>query len=58
MDTYKEGLKTSAVTIIGNVLLAIIKIFAGIGRWISHIIRCINHRGSRDGLKNIHEKSR
>lgn len=30
MDTYKEGLKTSAVTIIGNVLLAIIKIFAGI----------------------------
>lgn len=30
MDPYKEGLKTSVVTIIANVILAIIKIFAGI----------------------------
>lgn len=30
LDTYKEGLKTSIVTIIANVLLAIVKIFAGI----------------------------
>lgn len=30
MDPYKEGLKTSVVTIIANVILAIVKIFAGI----------------------------
>lgn len=30
MDPYKEGLRTSVVTIIANVILAIIKIFAGI----------------------------
>ena len=30
MDNYKEGLKTSIITIILNVLLSIIKVFAGI----------------------------
>lgn len=30
MDNYKEGLKTSIITIIINVLLSIIKVFAGI----------------------------
>lgn len=30
MDPYKEGLKTSVLTIIANVILAIVKIFAGI----------------------------
>lgn len=30
MDTFKEGLKTSIITIIANIVLAAIKIFAGI----------------------------
>ena len=30
MDNYKKGLKISIITIIGNILLAVLKIFAGI----------------------------